>query len=84
MAYREKGRSWGNGLPGEGQFLGNGLTRGSGPTKRDFRSTGMFSLWKWSTDRRVGPEERAMGNMEVPGERAAEGGGPYTVFSVER
>ncbi len=44
MSYREKGNSW-----------GNGLTRGSGPTKRVSRSTGMFSLWKWSTDRRVGP-----------------------------
>ena len=78
MSYREKDGPGRNGLPGEGQFLENGLTRGSGPTKRVFRSTGIFPLWKWPTDKRVGPEERAMGNME--GERAAEGGGPYRVF----
>ena len=45
MAYREKVNFW-----------GNGLTRGSGPTKRDFRSTGMVLLWKWSTGRRAVPE----------------------------
>ena len=36
MAYREKGRSWGNGLTGEGQFLGNDLTKGVRPHKESF------------------------------------------------
>ena len=57
MADREKGSPGRNGRPVEGQFLGNGLTRGSGPTKRVFRSAGMFSLWKWPTGRRADPEE---------------------------
>ena len=48
------GRACGSALfPEAGQFLGNGLTKGSGPTKMDFCSTGPPAM--------PGPEDWGLG-----------------------